>query len=154
MKKIILILVLAVCFAAVSAQRTTRTGLHASAEPETVSMLTDTIVEPGIEMVEVKGYDKPLRSRRETFFVANPGEKAIQRVAITISYFDTSNNLLHRASHNVAVDVPAGETRIAGVRSWDVQNGFYYLNSTVSHKSTTARPYTVTINVDTLFTAP
>lgn len=154
MKKIVFILALAAGMVAVSAQRTTRTGLHAAPDAETVSVPSDTIVAPGLELVEVKGYDKPLRSRRETFFVSNPGDKAIQRVALTISYFDTSNNLLHRASHNVAVDVPAGETRMAGVRSWDVQNGFYYLNSTVSHKSTTARPYTVTINVDTLFTAP
>lgn len=154
MKKIVLILAFAAAIAGVSAQRTTRTGLHAAADAENISVPCDTIVAPGLEMVEVKGYDKPLRSRRETFFVANPGDKTIQRVALTISYFDTSNNLLHRAAHNVAVDVPAGETRIAGVRSWDVQNAFYYLNSTVSHKSNTAKPYTVTINVDTLFTAP
>ncbi len=113
----------------------------------------DTIAAPGIDRVEVKGYDKPLRSRRETFFTTNTGTATIRRIAFTISYYDLDKHLLHRASHNVGADIPPGETRMIGVRSWDVQQAFYYTRSTVGHKSAKATPYDVEIAVDTVFTA-
>lgn len=113
----------------------------------------DTIAAPGIDRVEVKGYDKPLRSRRETFFTTNTGTATIRRIAFTISYYDLDKHLLHRTSHNVGADIPPGETRMIGVRSWDVQQAFYYTRSTVGHKSAKATPYDVEIAVDTVFTA-
>jgi len=140
------------------AQRTTRRGLHTKAEAKEAAIqdihpVYDTIAAPGRDIVEVKGYDKPLRSRRETFFVTNTGNTPIRRIAFTISYYDLDKHLLHRAGHNVRTDIPAGETRMVGVRSWDVQQTFYYTRSAVSHKSTKATPYDVEIAVDTLFTA-
>lgn len=152
MKKLIVLILIALSFAMV-AQRTTRRGLHAKAEaaPAQVRPLYDTIVAPGADRIETRGYDKPLRSRRETFFATNTGNVPVHRIAFTISYFDTDRRMLHRASHNVAVDIPAGESRLVGVRSWDVQQTFYYVHSAVAHKSPSATPFDVAIAVDTLF---
>lgn len=139
-----------------TAQRTTRRGLHAikpDTETACPAVSYDTVAAPSTDIIEVKGYDKPLRSRRETFFATNTGSDTIRRIAFTISYYDLDKKLLHRASHNVRADIPSGESRLVGVRSWDVQQSFYYHGSTVSHRSNKATPYDVTITVDTVFTA-
>ncbi len=101
--------------------------------------------------MEIKGYDKPLRSRRETFFATNTGEGTVGRLAFTISYFDTDGRLMHRASHNVDAPIPAGETRQIGLRSWDTQQAFYYERSAVPARTEQATPYRVSIAVDTVF---
>lgn len=140
-----------------TAQRTTRSGLrpkaHAAESAAAVTLVYDTIVSPGSDIIDVKGYDKPLRSRRETFFATNNGSVPVRRMAFTISYYDIDRHLLHRASHNVEADIPAGEQRMVGVRSWDVQQAFYYTRTTVDHKSSKASPYDVEIHIDTLFAA-
>lgn len=139
------------------AQRTTRQRLQPRAEaasaPAVVKPLYDTVVTPGIDRVEVKGYDKPQRSRRETFFATNTGDMPIRRIAFTISYYDLDKHLMHRAPHNVEADIPAGETRMVGVRSWDVQQAFYYTRTRVGAKNPKGTPYDVEIAVDTLFLA-
>lgn len=138
-----------------AAQRTTRQQLHPRAEAATATAEVkppyDTVVAPGADRVEVKGYDKPLRSRRETFFATNTGDMPVRRIAFTISYYDLDKHLMHRASHNVEADIPAGETRMVGVRSWDVQQAFYYTRTQVGAKNPKGTPYDVEIAVDTLF---
>lgn len=155
MKKLVIVFLSALLLTSIcQAQRTTRRGLQPRREAvENVRPQYDTIVEPGADHIETKGYDKPLRSRRETFFATNAGAVSVRRIAFTISYYDIDKHLLHRASHNVAADIPAGETRMVGVRSWDVQQTFYYVHSAVAHKSTSATPYDVNLKVDTLFVA-
>lgn len=159
MKKYTLLAVLAlVCVTAIG-QRTTRTGLRAKAAEaiETASdapaLVYDTIASPDRHAADINGYDKPLRSRRETFFVTNNGDKAVCRIAFTIKYLDSQRRMLHSASHNVQVDIPAGETRQVSVRSWDPQFNFYYQRSAVPKRAQQATPYDVTISVDTLFMA-
>ena len=159
MKRLPVLILIAITIALTcTAQRTTRRGLHAKSDTREVPAsevrpVYDTIAAPTAEMIEVKGYDKPLRSRRETFFATNTGNMPIRRMSFTISYYDLDRHLLHRASHNVGTDIPAGETRMIGVRSWDVQQAFYYTRSAVTHKNGKATPYYVEIAVDTIFTA-
>lgn len=137
-------------------QRTTRRGLKALKEstiPDAslYSPYSDTIVSPDKDHVEVNRYDKPLRSRRETIFVTNSGQTPIKRIAFTISYYDTDGKLMHRASRSQNTNIPAGETRMVGFRSWDVQQSFYYKGSTRTKNDTKATAYDVKIDVDTIY---
>lgn len=148
---------LLLCVSLASAQRTTRAGLRptpgaAEAQaPETANV--DTLVAPGRNIVDVSGYDKPLRSRRETFFVTNNSGKAVEEISFTIKYYDTRQRMLHSASHKVKVAIPDTETRQVSVRSWDSQFNFYYSRSAVPQRAQQATPYDVAISLDTLFTS-
>lgn len=160
MKKtsLFLMLAIAVCVS-VLAQQTTRKGLKALPKAETEKSTTtvaealDTIVSPDANAFDINGYDKPLRSRRETFFATNNSGKRLDAMAFTIRYYDNKRRMLHSASHRVSVDIPSGETRQVSLRSWDPQFNFYYIRSAVPQRATQATPYDVTITVDTLFVA-
>ena len=57
----------------------------------------DTVAAEGL--VRFSGYEKTLRSNRETMFVTNLSEREIGGVWFGISYLPTSGRLLHKASH-------------------------------------------------------
>lgn len=159
MKKTAFILLTAlVAVAVATAQRTTRKGLKAAptaAVEETAAGVSyDTIVAPEPSAFDINGYDKPLRSRRETFFATNNSGRHLDAMAFTIRYYDNKRRMLHSASHRLPLDIPAGETRQVSIRSWDPQFNFYYIRSAVPQRATQATPYDVTITVDTLFVTP
>lgn len=136
-----------------AAQRTMRRDLKAtpSTTAPSAAAAVDTVIDPEAHTVEFNGYDKPLRSRRESFFVTNNGRKDVCAIAFTVSYFDTRERLLHRQSRNLSVDIPAGETRQLSFPSWDVQQSFYYQRSTAPERVEQATPYEISVTVDTLF---
>lgn len=141
------------CISAVAvAQISTRRNLTpAAAQVSAPVYATDTIVAPAPHTVDINGYDKPLRSRRETFFVTNNSASPIAALAVTVTYFDSARRQLHSRKAHLPLNVPAGETRQAAIKSWDAQQTFYYIHSAVPARSTQATPYDVTISVDTLF---
>lgn len=158
MKKILILALASMAALAPLAQRTTRTtrtNLRKAADVSAPATqpVPDTVVAPADHTVDVNGYDKPLRSRRETFFVTNNDTRAVQALAFTIEYLDESGRQLHSASHHVEVDIPAAETRQVSVRSWDTQQSFYYRRSTAPARVEQATPYDVKIAVDTIFFA-
>lgn len=109
--------------------------------------LLDTIVaDSGV--VRFSGYEKTLRSNRETFFVTSLVDREIAAVGFRISYFDSSGRLLHKVSHRKYVAIPPGETRRIDIPSWDKQFTFYYAGSPVPRVS--AIPYNITISSDTV----
>ena len=61
--------------------------------------------------------------------------------------------MLHRRQISVPCDIPAGETRNLSIQSWDKQQSFYFVRSTVPSRTDQATPYDVTISVDTIFVA-
>lgn len=123
-------------------------GGHHSTPPAAVY---DTLAAPDASAVSVNGYDKPLRSRRETFFTTNNTDRNLARIAFTIRYFDARQRQLHQTKHNIPADIPAGETRQISVPSWDHQFNFYYIRSTIPQRAQQATPYDVRISIDTLF---
>ncbi len=139
-----------------AAQTTTRQRLRTAQAAAAAAPLTavDTLARPEPHIVDVNGYDKPLRSRRETFFVTNNSRRDLRGIAFTITYYDSARRMLHSASHNVGADIPAGETRQMSIPSWDKQFNFYYRRSTTSQRAEQATPYDVSIKVDTLFVVP
>ena len=99
------------------AQTTTRHGLKpkndAVEAAASASALIDTVANPAAHTVDINGYDKPLRSRRETFFVTNNGDRPTSSLAVTITYYDSSRRQLHSRHASLPLVIPVGETRQA-----------------------------------------
>lgn len=131
------------------AQRTTRRGIRQKPRTQaTVATAADTIFPPADSLVSLSGYDKPLRSRRETFFVTNTSPQRISAVNITLEYIDSSGRQLHSRTITIPVDIPAGETRKVDTPSWDTQLTFYYSESPPARVTTRCYPYSVTSRIN------
>lgn len=113
--------------------------------------MADTVAATGT-MVRFVGYDKALRSNKETVFVTNlMTGRDIMHVVFHITYLDMQGRQLHKARKSLYAPVPAGETRRLDFPSWDRQHSFFYAGS--PRPRVAAIPYTVRITPDTLVLA-
>ncbi len=127
--RIFLIISLLVVSLSVMAEQTTRKRLKVKpVKTEAASFPLDSVV-PDSAMVIVAGYDKPLTSRRESFFVTNRYDRTLASITIELNYYDKSQRQLHSATQTIACDIPPGETRQLTFTSWDKQLNFYYYRS-------------------------
>ena len=114
----------------VMAQRTTRRGLRAeSIENQQKSNIDTIAITPTTHNIKISGYDKPLRSSKETFFISNHTEYNILGIRLNIEYIDLKGRTLHQTQHHISLNIPIGATRQAFIKSWDVQKSFYYKHS-------------------------
>lgn len=114
------------------------------------SGLLDTVAASGTE-VRFSGYEKTLRSTRETVFLTNLSGRELDRVIFHITYFDAQGRQLHKVRKNLYAGIPPGETRRLDFPTWDRQFAFYYIRSPRPRVS--AIPYNVSISPDTLIFA-
>lgn len=119
------------------AQRTTRKGLHTVTENNISGIMQpDTIIpDNGSFRISVAGYDKPLRSSKETFFISNHTTMDLSGIRIRLEYFDTHGRTLHQRELYLPIDLPSGATRQTSIRSWDIQKSFYYRLSSRPRRS-------------------
>lgn len=94
--------------------------------------------------VTVGGYDKPLRSDRETMFLTNHTGATLAAVELEIVYTTADGRELHRRRVWARCGIPPGATRKIDLRSWDVQHSFYYLRG-VTPRRNRVTPYDVAI---------
>lgn len=132
------------------ADNTTRRGLRVdpsalAASTDTVAVTEDTVSVADGDIV-VSGYDKPLRSYGESFFLTNRTDSAITGVELTIDYRDTRGRQLHHRSLRHDIDLPAGETRRADISSWDRRQTFYYIRGP-KPRTSGVTPYDVKITI-------
>lgn len=127
-------------------QRTTRRPLRTH-DIETVATAYSAVTLDEADII-LAGYDKPLRSRRETIFATNasPDSLPISSLRITITYRDISGRQLHHRSVWVNAEIPPGQTRQLSFPSWDTQQSFYYHRSKPPHS--VAAPYDITAVAD------
>ncbi len=116
------------------AQRTTRRGLKqietTAAKSDTTKSHIDTIATSStLSNVIISGYDKPLRAAKETLFISNHTDKDICGLRILLEYIDSKKRTLHKIERHISIEIPAGETRQAAFKSWDIQKSFYYKRS-------------------------
>lgn len=78
------------------------------------------------DSVSFTGYDKTLKSRKESFLIVNHSAGDIKKIGIRITYLDMKDRMLHSRDTNVACFVPSGETRKGDISSWDLQNTYFY----------------------------
>lgn len=152
---ILLIISLVAATADCDARRraTTRRNVSVrSASGPAATPAVDTIIGPDSSAIRLYGYDKPLRSNRETVFITNSGDRDINSVSITTQYLDTKGREFHEVKRRVYVEIPAGSTRKVDYPSWDRQQSFYYVGS--KRPRTSGTPYDVRQSVDTVFAAP
>lgn len=127
-------------------QSTISRGLKAAAETTVIDTITSmTVIEPDTSAITIAGYDKPVDSRTESFFIVNRSAHRLKGISIILTYFDTSGRQLHQATHNIYCDIPAGNTRQTTVPSWDRQQSFYYILSRAPRRKST--PFTVTCRI-------
>lgn len=82
-----------------------------------------------LDQLAFAGYDKPLTSTRETFFVTNKTDRTLTGVNMYIEYLTVDGRQLDRRFVSLDCEVPPGETRKLEVKSWDTQKSFYYKKS-------------------------
>lgn len=97
------------------------------------------------EKLAFLAYDKKAGAGSETFFVDNGSKVTLNAIELEISYFTTSDKLIHKRTVELSQNFPANETRKVDIKSWDTQRSFHYINSVPSTKGST--PYTVKFRV-------
>lgn len=137
-----------VAASATARQRTTRKGLKVETSTTAdvqsdSSLIYDMAI---VDSVTLAGYDKPLRSHRETLFVSNHLQADITYLIVHCEYYDMKGRQLHATDHKITCDIPAGETRQIYFSSWDKQQSFYYYLSSRPRR-VDATPYKVKCRV-------
>ena len=150
MRPSVVIFILVVLALNCSAQRTTRKNLKLKEVADT-TIVCDTLRNINTNIIEISGYDKPLNSKKETFFATNRGESTIVSIGITLNYFDNQKRQLHKVSKTINCSIPPSETRLLSIPSWDKQNSFYYHRSVQPRRQAT--PYSVTHSIDFVVTS-
>lgn len=152
MRIVISLLVLLVVAFAGEAQRTTRRNLKEIPEVDTVAVVkTDTLLNADVNVIILSGYDKPLSSHRETFFVTNNGSATVISIGVTFDYRDSKSRQLHSVTTSVDCEIPPGETRQLSIPSWDKQKSFYYYRSAKPRRQAT--PYSVSHTINHVITS-
>lgn len=149
MKSAIVYILVCIFASAGHAQSTLRPKLvpeRAEVAADIAPLAADTVTTP-IDVV-ITGFDKPLRSSKETFFVVNRSDRELLGVALTISYSDMSGRNLLKRNEFIPCDIDPGDTGYLYLPSWDRQKTFYYHRNPPYRPRTSATPFDVAITVD------
>ena len=84
-----------------------------------------------LSQVTFRGFDKPVESRVETFFVINTAPYRLTRLTVRMDYFGSDGEKMHSRECVIDCDIPAGEQRQVSVPSFDRQQTYRYLHSRV-----------------------
>lgn len=154
MKYILLMILVAVMPPATHARRqaTTRNVRNAGQTHLTPTPVGDTVTVT-LREVRLSGYDKPLRSTRESLFVTSSLPDTIRALRVKIDYYDMSGRRLHSRDVDIVADIPPADTRNVNFKSWDTQKSFYY-HLGAKPRSGTATPYKVEADVIYVITSP
>lgn len=150
MKMRFLIVIFAACLSAFwpsMAQRTTRPGLKLGQSlTAPAPSPSDTI---SASAIRISGYEKTLKSAKESLLCTNLGADTISAIEITIEYLDTQGRQIHKRDVrlNPASPLPPGQTRMLEFKSWDSQRVWHYRLSPPSSPKGQATPYDVKVSV-------
>lgn len=146
----------ALCMLACAAQNLTRRLPAQARRPaptvRAAEPVCDTLRGPECRALQVSGFDKPLRAVRESMFVTNTSADSVAGFGIEITYSDMRGRQLHKASHDVSTEIPAGETRRVEVRSFDRSGLFHYRLSPAGRRAAQATPFDVRVRVTYILT--
>lgn len=151
MRRVGFVLSLTVCLAVIlsepaSGQRTTRQRLKPILSEAKVELYDTVFTSADSTRLSFKGYEKTLRSSKESFYVTNKSDSTLERLILSINYLDMAGRQLDRRTIEVDIDMGAGETRRVDVASWDAQKVMYYYRSP-KPKAEQATPYKVRIQL-------
>lgn len=132
-----------------SRRQTTRRHLLIEQRTKNPSPL-DTIV-PADTAIRISGFEKPLRSSRESAFFTNTTDLHIRAVILTLTYTDIAGRTLHLLHTRIDTDLPPLSTRQYDWRSWDCQQAFHYRLSAKPRRAQ-GSPFDVKCSVDSIIT--
>ena len=113
----------------------------------------DTLRLPVSPTITVSGYDKPLRSYRETLLLTNGTEREVLSIALTIIYIDMQGRQLHQRTDTLTAKIPSGETRMVRMSSWDTQHSYYYHRGQ-RPRTANVTPYDISCRVEFITLKP
>lgn len=151
MRKITVLFLAATLFIPFQAHAKKESTTRGRLKPPTMSTATstgDSVMSIDSGKILLRGYDKPLRSRKESVFVTNTLSDNVSRLHLTITYTDMEGRQLHSAARWVEANIPAGQTRQIFFPSWDKQQSFYYHLSRTP--KTEAAPYRIKASIDSV----
>lgn len=112
------------------------------------------IIAEGLDsIVSLSGFDKPISSDYESFFIENAGNSKIVRLWITIDYLNSGDRQIHSRKEVLRTEIPPGESRQVSFRSFDRQRSFYYYKSRKPRTEQGVAPFKVSISVDSVSVA-
>ncbi len=89
------------------------------------------VAQCSLAQVTFRGFDKPVESRVETFFVTNTAPYRLTRLTVRMDYFGSDGEKMHSRECVIDCDIPAGEQRQVSVPSFDRQQTYRYQHSRV-----------------------
>lgn len=91
------------------------------------------------------GFDKTVGSSIESFFISNNLDSDVERMEVSITYYDMKGRQLHKRATGIDCIIPAGETMRTDIKSWDTQKSFYFYQSVMPKRQST--PFDVKIEL-------
>lgn len=98
-----------------------------------------------LNQVVYSGYDKPLNSSTESFFITNNTDRTMTGAALYIEYLTLDGRQLNKVFLTLSCDIPPGETRQLSNKCWDRQHAFRYELSPGNRKHS-GTPFKVVID--------
>lgn len=113
----------------------------------------DTLRHPSRDSIQASGYDKPLRTNRETLLITNATSRPLTGLALTLTYTDLQGRQLHQRTDTLHTDIPSGHTRMLRLATWDTQQSYYYHRSR-RPRTANVTPYDITCHIDFILLPP
>ncbi|MBP3738116.1 MAG: hypothetical protein J6I72_03595 [Muribaculaceae bacterium] len=143
-KYVILLLTLLMATMVTARTKTTQAGLrtaHILVEPipATVADSTATSATASVDqnLITLRGFNKRKGDARESFLITNNASHRISNPRITLRYSTLDGGMIHERTVTVPIALNPGETRMAEVKTFDVQHTFYYYAGPAPRKNAT-----------------
>lgn len=95
------------------------------------------------DSISFAGYEKEASASRETVLVVNKTDFAVRGIHLVITYKDMKGRMLHSRKIQKNCHIPAKETRMIEIPTWDKQKTYYYYLGNAPRK--VATPYKVEV---------
>lgn len=83
-----------------------------------------------LDQIRFSGFDKVLKSNKESFYIKNNTDRTITSIVLYIDYRMPDDRQLTKRFLRLTCRIPAGERRKADIPTFDVQHSYYYKDST------------------------
>lgn len=98
-----------------------------------------------LNQIMLFGFDKPLKSKIETFFIRNNTDRTLSGITFYITYKTMKGTMLHKKFYRLSCVIPPGETRQAEIPTFDRQRSFVYHKSALP--KTQCTPFDVEFDI-------
>ena len=105
----------------------------------------DTVWAPPVDSLRVSGFEKTLRSKKESLYLTNRTGQTIAGLGLDIRYMDSQGRTLHERTREMTVTIAPDQTVMVDFPSFDTQGLYYYYLSPLPPRTTDATPFKVSV---------